>query len=100
MHFVLSYDLSAEGNRRTEIEQEIISVINPFRTVHGLSTFYIIHVDNPTQWESIRENLTNIARRIPENFFFIMTPLMSVGRYNGFLPQTLWNDINTLTDLQ
>lgn len=99
MHFVLSYDLSAQGERRTQIEEEIINVFAQLRFVRRLTTFFIIHVEDQNQWEQIRQNLTEIARRIPENFFFIMSPLMSFGRYNGFLPQQEWDEINLITDL-
>ena len=99
MHFVLTYDLTAEGQRRTEIENEITNILSPYQFVHRLSTFFIIHVDTLNQWETIRVALTELARRIPEQFFFIMSPAMSVGRYNGFLPQEQWNDINAITAL-
>ena len=99
MHFVLSYDLSAEGQRRTDIEREIENVLSPYQSVKRLSTFFIIHVENIHQWSSIRLSLTEITKRIPEKFFFIMSPLIPVGRYNGYLPQDEWNQINAITAL-
>lgn len=99
MHFVLSYDLSAQGERRRQIETEIVGVLGQFRHIRRLTTFFIIHVDNQNQWEQIRQSLTEIARRIPEDFYFIMSPLMSLGRYNGFLHQQEWDEINVITDL-
>ena len=39
MHFVLTYDLSATGQQRTDIENQIVEIINPHRHVRRLSTF-------------------------------------------------------------
>lgn len=99
MHFVLSYDLGATGERRTQIENEIHSVISPYRNVKRLTTFYIIHVESSAVWETIRGQLTTLSSSIPERFNFIMTPLMDGGMYNGMLPQDQWININAITSL-
>ena len=90
MHFVLSYDLGADGARRSELEEQIQSIISPYRNVKRLTTFYIIHIESGIVWESIRSQLTNLSVSIPERLHFIMTPLMDGGKYNGkFKSQTL-----------
>lgn len=99
MHFVLSYDLSATGERRTELEGRIQTIINPYRHVKRLSTFYIVHVDNNAEWTTIRRQMTDLSQGIPERLHFIMSPLMEGGKYNGILPQGQWDDINVITNL-
>lgn len=99
MHFVLSYDLGATGERRTQIENEIHSVISPYRNVKRLTTYYIIHVESSAVWETIRRQLTNLSSSIPERLHFIMTPLMDGGKYNGILPEDQWNEINAVTNM-
>jgi hypothetical protein len=99
MHFVLSYDLGASGERRTQIENEIHAIIAPYRNVKCLTTFYVIHVSNHSEWELMRQQLSNYSARISEKFNFIMTPLMDGGMYNGMLPQDQWININAITSL-
>ncbi len=99
MHFVLTYDLSATGERRAEIERQIDDVLHPYRHTRHLTTFYIIHVDTRQQWVDIRNQLQNLARSISEIFHFIMSPTMSGGVYDGFLITTEWEDINSITNL-
>jgi hypothetical protein len=99
MHFVLSYDLGATGERRTQIENEIHSIIAPYRNVKCLTTFYVIHVSNHSEWELMRQQLSNYSTRISEKLNFIMTPLMDGGMYNGMLPQDQWININAITSL-
>ena len=99
MHFVLSYDLGATGERRTQIENEIHSIIAPYRNVKCLTTFYVIHVSNHSEWDLMRQQLSNYSTRISEKLNFIMTPLMDGGMYNGMLPQDQWININAITSL-
>jgi hypothetical protein len=99
MHFVLSYDLSASGERRTQIENEIHAIIAQYRNVKCLTTFYVIHVSNHSEWELMRQQLSNYSTRISEKLNFIMTPLMDGGMYNGMLPQDQWININAITSL-
>ncbi len=99
MHFVLSYDLGADGTRRAEIEEKIQTIINKYRNVKRLTTFYIIHVGNSLEWENIRSQLTNLSVEIPERLHFIMTPLMDGGKYNGILLEGQWEEVNAITNM-
>ncbi len=99
MHFVLSYDLGADGTRRAEIEEKIQKIINKYRNVKRLTTFYIIHVGNSLEWENIRSQLTNLSVEIPERLHFIMTPLMDGGKYNGILLEGQWEEVNAITNM-
>ena len=99
MHFVLTYDLSAQGERRAEIETRIEQILNPYVHVKRLTTFYIIHVNDVASWEQIRLSLTNLSQSIQETFHFIMAPAMKGGRYNGILNQGEWDEINRITNM-
>lgn len=99
MHFVLTYDLSAEGARRAEIESRIEDILKPYVHVKRLTTFYIVHVSDINGWEQIRQVLTNLSQSISEKFHFIMTPLMNGGRYNGILNSGEWDEINQITNM-
>lgn len=98
MHFVLSYDLSLEaGARRNEIVSQIEGFLPANNFVRRLSTFYVVHVNSETEWNAILTNLSNLSRGIPEDLYFIMSPCMTGGRYNGILPKTEWDAINNLS---
>ena len=99
MHFVLSYDLSAAGERRTEIESRIENILANYKHIKRLSTFYIVHVSNNIEWESIRTALTNLVNGISEKMHFIMSPLMNGGMYNGILSTGEWDEINAITNM-
>lgn len=97
MHFVLSYDLGAQGTRRKEIEDRIENILSPYTHVKRLSTLYIVQIRISPDWEAIRTALTALSKEIPERFHFIMSPVMSEGTYNGVLSSGEWNDINAIS---
>lgn len=99
MHFVLSYDLSATEERRTEIESRIENILANYKHIKRLSTFYIVHVSNNIEWDSIRIALTNLVNGISEKMHFIMSPLMNGGMYNGILSTGEWDEINAITNM-
>lgn len=99
MNFVLSYDLSASGDRRSQIEQRINEILQPYPNTRKLSTFFIIHVNTRQDWIDILRNMENLSRGITESLHFIMSPLIDGGIYNGILRQTDWIDINNITNL-
>lgn len=98
MHFVLSYDLGAEGSRRAEIENRIERVLSPYPHVKRLTTFYIIKVANTGEWDTIRIRLNDLANDIQEEFHYIMSsPNREAGKYNGILFRGEWDAINEIT---
>lgn len=99
MHIVMTYDLSATNARRTEIEERIEGILQPYRHVKRLSTFYVIHIDSAAMAESIRQGMDNLSREITETLLFIISPMMTGGKYNGLLQLGQWEELNAITNL-
>ena len=97
MHFILSYDLSASGVRRNEVEEKINEIIKPHKWAKRLSTLYILEVHSDSDWNSILQQLQNLSNNIPEKFEFIMSPAMHGGRYDGSLKTGDWDFVNEIT---
>lgn len=102
MHCIFSYDLQLEaGQRRQEIENQIEGILQQYTpNVRRLSTFFIIHLRNQAEWDTLLDRLSRLSRGIPETFYFILSPIMDGGRYNGILPRGEWDGINAITSLQ
>lgn len=94
MHFLLTYDIHASGAKKTAIETSIQEILRPFNWVKPLTTTYIIQVAGQLQWNSLHAQLTQLGNGNLQLFNYILTPLMQGGRYDGFLNQNLWNEIN------
>lgn len=100
MHFIFSYDLGIEaGNRRNEIERNIIDCLPDGNYTRQLNNFFIVKIDNQREWDCILDKLSKISRTIQETFYFIMSPPSepSKQKYNGMLPTGRWAKINELT---
>ena len=98
MHFVISYDLKAEGTRRAELEDRIESILSPYKHVKRLTTFFVVKVANAGEWEKLRLELTKFANEIPEEFHYVMTsPNPKLDKYNGILYRGDWDAINDIT---
>lgn len=97
MHFVFSYDLSATGDRRKELEERITTILKPYRWAKRLSTFYIIEVSDTSAWQYILKQFSDMSNEINEKFHFVMSPPQSGGRYNGVLPNGQWDFVNTIS---
>lgn len=98
MHFVFSYDLGAEGQRRAEIEAKIQEIIAPYKYTKRLYNFYIIHIEVNSEWDTFLSKMSDLAMSVPEKFHFIISPAMNGGvKYNGILPKGEWDEINELS---
>lgn len=97
MHCVFSYDLTAFGDRRKEIEDEIDKILKPYRWAKRLTTFYIVEVNSKEGWEKVLEQMKSLSRDIPEKFHFVMSPPLAGGRYDGILPKGKWDFVNEIT---
>jgi hypothetical protein len=99
LHFVLSYDLRTNDDKKKEyVEQEIEYILAPHRRAKRLHDFYIIQVYSVEEWEKIKIDLTNLARKLTGQLYFIMSPLMTEGIYNGILDKGDWDEINAITN--
>jgi hypothetical protein len=95
LHFVLSWDISTPGfPPRDTIENEMLRPLAALQFVRPLTTFFVVQVSSQQSWNSLLEALTRVAQRYPGRVNFIMSPLMTGGIYNGFLPGNLWTAIN------
>jgi hypothetical protein len=93
MHFVVSWDISAQGEEWTRINNDLVAVLKPYSWVRPLTTLYVVNVSSQETWNTILAALQSTAQRHGK-VNFLMTPLMQGGGYNGFLPTNLWNEIN------
>lgn len=98
MHFVIIYDLKAEGTRKAELEDKIEKILDSYLHVKRLANLYIVKINNEIEWERIRKSLNGFANDIEENFYFVMTsPNPNPGKYNGILYRGEWDDVNMIT---
>jgi hypothetical protein len=101
MHFVVSWDIKTDppnSTRWKEINDAMKKGIGNYSWVRPLTTFYIVKVKAQADWNKIRNDLVEIAKKFGSEINFVMSPLISGGGYNGWLPGDLWAKIRERTE--
>lgn len=98
MHMVVSWDISAEGDRWSRVNEDLKKALDGFSWARPLSTFYVIRVAGEADRKKIQDRLLAKARATPEKVNYIVSPVMPSGRYDGYLPGDVWPKLNARTD--
>lgn len=98
MHVAICWDISATGARWNAINEKLKAEIKSYSWVRPLGTLYVVKVTSTEDRDSLVDRLTAIVKNLPEKVHFVVTPTMSGGRYNGWLPKDLWDKINERTE--
>ncbi|WP_144401577.1 hypothetical protein [Isoalcanivorax pacificus] len=97
MHIVISWDISAEGNRWNTINDEMKECLSGYSWVRPLKTFYVVKVNSSNHREQLITALQSVAKSNSEKIHFVASPAMTGGSYNGWLPKDLWDKIGERT---
>lgn len=97
MHVALSWDISASGERWTQINNAMREQFKGYSWVRPLRTFYVIKVQSTDDRDALVNRIVEVTKGFTETIHFVVTPVMSGGGYNGWLPQELWDKINQRT---
>ncbi|MGB5033883.1 MAG: hypothetical protein WBO76_17300 [Saprospiraceae bacterium] len=96
MHFLLSYQVDVQGDKCDIIHTDIQNVLSKYNKVKLFGETYIIQIRKVTEWEDIREGLSQITEQSGCDCKFIMTPIVQGGYYNGWLENNKWKQIEEL----
>lgn len=97
MHIVVSWDVKASGKQWDAINQSLKDQLAPYSWVRPLSTLYIVKVKGEEQRKSLKSALVEVAKSVNETVHVVISPAMSSGTYDGFLPKGAWEKINKRT---
>jgi hypothetical protein len=75
MHFIVSWDLRTQANRRPEIDHAMLDGLRGYAWIRLLSTFYILEIGSDQDWQVIHKNLLSIAQGYPGEVNFLMSPI-------------------------
>lgn len=90
MHFVVSWDIQAEGEAWKAANAALKECLSGYSWVKPLTTLYIVRIRNEEAYESIKESIKEVARTSTVTVHFLVTPVMHGGRYDGWLPKSMW----------
>jgi hypothetical protein len=116
MHFMVSWNIRPPNPRiplpippfsstppavddREQIDNSFKQCFKNYSWVGPLaSCIYIVRIENPADWNLIRDNLVEVCKKNRGRVNLIMSPVMDGGYYAGWLPKNLWPRIRELTE--
>lgn len=93
MHIVISWDISTKDQRWDEIDKKLREGLSGYSWARPLSTFYVVWIASEADRGAIRDRLVEVARSVTETVHIVLSPMMSGGQYDGFLPKDMWEKL-------
>jgi hypothetical protein len=94
MQILLCWDINADGERASAIENALREVLKAYPWVRPLKTVYAIKLEREEQKDELQKALLDAAKPYATEVNYLITPIMT-GRFDGFLPSTMWPELNS-----
>lgn len=98
MHIVVSWDIKTKQPKWGEVDEKLKACLDGYSWVRPLTTFYVVKIGSESDRVQIRERLVNVAKSAGVTTHIVVSPAMSGGRYDGYLPSDSWPKINARSD--
>ena len=85
------------ADRATEINSALREALRGYSWVRALGHVYVVKVNSESDRHDLGESLKTVARETG-GVRLIYSPAMEGGRYNGWLPGSLWSKIRQRVD--
>lgn len=98
MHFMVSFQIDADGIRRDEILKALEGCFGRQRFVRALDCTYVVQVPGYGVYEHLQLQLMEVARAQEELVQICQSPLITSGLYHGRMKKEIAGVLNSLTD--
>lgn len=96
LHALIVWSLRPDSDREI-VEATLKGALAIYETITVFPNTVIIKVENTEDYKKIQDAVTSALKSLSPVPNFIMSPVMSGGRYQGLLPPTRWDEINKIT---
>jgi hypothetical protein len=98
VHLIVSWEIDAQKERWTEINEALRRQLDAFSWAKPLSAFYVVRVSSAEDRDGIFGDLQRVVGSTPEQVRVIVSPVISKGLYEGCLPQDHWLHVNEIAE--
>jgi hypothetical protein len=99
MHVVVAWHVRVESQQAgAELTAAIEAILAEHASVPVLPALHIVPVRTPDARTPLRMALVALARSRPGDVNLVVSPVIEGGTYAGWLPKSLWPQINAKTD--
>ena len=96
MHFIFSYKIN-NVQKGDKVKEQLLNVISKYEYTAVFDSLLLVRINEETEWNTIRTEITAIAKRDDGDVYFIMSPVLTSGKYNGWLQKGIWEVINKIS---
>jgi hypothetical protein len=97
MYFIVSWDISAVNPRWSAIDEQMRNCFKGYTQLRPVNTFYMVKVASGNERNAILTALQAVAQQTSEDVFFVMSPVLTVSGWDGWLPQDKWELVKAIT---
>ena len=97
MHFVLSYKVKEGHPNQNQVGDRLKGILSGYDHFVYQDSFLIVKIKEREDWDIIRNKFVDVYNSLDHAFSFIMSPIITSGRYNGMMIQKDWEIINRLS---
>ena len=98
MHIVVSWDIKTAKPKWDEIDEKLKKCLEGYSWVRPLTTFYVVKTNAEADRTIIKDRLVAVAKGDSATVHIVVSPSMSGGRYDGYLPSDAWEKLNKRSD--
>jgi hypothetical protein len=97
MHFLVTWRFRNPERRNEAVIVELISAFSGQSFSKAMEDTFVVSVASQEDYKSIIGKLTQVAKDYTKEIHFMATPPISFGKYNGWLPKSVWEKVNAIT---
>jgi hypothetical protein len=99
MHIMLAWNVTIDDETdRKATNDRMRGALDGYSWVRVMPSVYVVKIDEADERDRLQERLREIAKE-EDAVKYIISPLMTGGQYNGWLPKRLWPKINERDDV-
>jgi hypothetical protein len=97
LHCVVAWDVRTTGAQAEVIDESLASALKGFSWTRPLPTTYVIKIQSAEDLTRLREQLLIVCREHTSSIHLLISPPMTGGSYQGWLPRDTWPKIEERT---
>jgi hypothetical protein len=90
LYFIVSWDISAGNPTWSQVDERLRNCFARYQSFRPVNTFYVVKVSSGDQYRAILVALQDVAKSSPVNVYFIISPLLTVTDWDGWLQPDDW----------
>jgi hypothetical protein len=95
MHFMIKWEVRVASHQQ-KISAGLLEAIKPLLAISPISDCLVVNVKSAEEYAAVKNRIIEFAKANPPDLYLLVSPLMTGPGYAGWLPSTVWPELNKL----